>query len=220
MFTITAGVEMNEYLNRPYVGLSYSIAYEWPRAGYLYQRIEAGGFINNGIEQGQIGYLIRYFSPLFNAMGRYNYRVFASGRYRIGLNRFEDEFLQFSKTEDIRGFSGINLRGNQLTSLQLESVCYSPHKPLGFRFVYFIFMDAGMITNHSKVLIKNPIYTGFGAGLRFKNENLVFTTIQIRLAYYPLMPEETSPEYLQLTGIPDKRFDNFIMPKPEILPYK
>lgn len=220
MLILTAGIEMNEYLNRPYVGISYSIASEWTNFGYMYHRIDAGSFINEGIEQGQIAYNLKYFSPLMNAEGRFNYRLFAGVNYRIGLNRFEDEFLQFSKTDDIRGLTGNNLRGNQLLSANLESVCYSPHKPLGFRFVYFVFFDAGMITNHNKVLIKNPVYTGFGAGLRFRNENLVFSIIQIRVSYYPLIPEDTNPEYLQITGVADKRFDGFVVPRPEILEYK
>jgi hypothetical protein len=220
MLTVTSGIEMNEYLNRPYLGFNYSLAGEWLDIGYLYQQLEVGGFINEGIEQGEISYNLKYFTPLMNSIGRYNYRLFAAAKYRIGLNRFEDEFLQFSKNDDIRGLTSINLRGNQLMSINLESVCYSPHKPLGFRFVYFLFIDAGLITNRNKVLIKNPVYTGFGAGLRFKNENLVFTTIQMRLSYYPLIPDNTSPEYLQFNGVPDHRFDNFIIPRPEILEYK
>jgi hypothetical protein len=155
-----------------------------------------------------------------NLEGQYNYRLFANANYKIGLNRFTDEFLQLSKKSDIRGLTGNSLRGNQLLSFNLESVCYSPHKLLGFRFVYFLFFDAGLITSQNQLLIKNPLYTGFGAGLRFKNENLVFTTIQIRLSYYPVVPEDTSPEYFHFTGIPDQRFDNFIIPKPEVLQYK
>ncbi len=220
MLNLTMGIEMNEYLNRPYLGLSYSIAKEWANAGYLYQRLDIGGFIDEGIEQGQVDYSLDYFSSLMNPAGRYNYRLFVSANYRIGLNRFEDEFLQLSKLDDIRGLTSSELRGNQLISLKLEGVCYSPHKPLGFGFKYFVFVDAGMITNRNKVLINNPVYTGFGAGLQFKNENLVFTTIQLRLAYYPIVPENTSPEYFQFTGIPNRRFDDFVVPRPKILQYK
>ena len=64
------------------------------------------------------------------------------------------------------------------------------------------------------------MYTGFGAVIKLKNENLVFSTIQIRLAYFPLVPEETNPEYLQITGVSDKQFNDFVVPRPEIVEYR
>lgn len=220
LLTFTGGLEINEFGNRPYVGLSWSWARPNIGFGYIMHKIEYGTFIHNGIEQGKLNASLKYISPLFNSEGRYNYRVFTELRYEGGFNRFDYEFLQLNKNNGIRGLDSPELRGNQFVSANLDGVCYSPHKILGFRFIYFAFVDFGLINHRSNTLLQNSIYTGFGAGLRLKNENLVFSTVQLRLSYYPVMPENATVEYLHLSGVSDKRFDRFVIPKPQILEYR
>lgn len=215
----TTGVEYNEYFNRPYFGVRYAWGKGIRKIGYLYHRIDYGTFLNYGIEQGLLVYKLKYFTNLLNNSGRYFYRIFADMTYKSGYNRFEDEFMEFTKSDGIRGLSSEELRGNQRMNLSLESVCYSPHELLGFRFVYFLFFDAGIISNRNLVLIQNHLYSGFGGGIRIRNENLAFDTVILRFGYYPILPENASPEYIELTSIRNPRLDNFIIQRPEIIKY-
>ncbi len=220
LLTLTGGMEINEFKNRPYVGLSYSWARGNLGIGYLMQKIEYGTFINNGPEQGKLNYQLKYISLLLNQEGRFNYRVFGELAFEAGLNRYSYEFLELNESMGTPGLEGTELRGDQLVRFNLESVCYSPHRPLGFRFVYFLFVDAGMVHYKVQSFLDSPVYAGFGAGLRFKNENLVFSTVQLRLGYYPVLPEDTNVDYIQLSGIGDPRFERFTIPKPKIVEYK
>lgn len=220
LLTLTGGYEITEFLNRPYLGLSYSWGKGSQGFGYLYQKIEYGTFLNKNIEQDKFNYSFKYISPLMNSTERYNYRIFTNLSYTGGFARFDDEYLELSNDNGIRGLNSTVLRGNQQLSLNIEGVCYSPHQPLGFRFVYFLFVDAGIISYQKNQLFANPIYTGFGAGLRIKNERLVFSALQIRLAYYPVIPEMSTTENFQIRGVSDPVFNNFIIPKPEILKYQ
>jgi len=215
----TTGVEYNEYFNRPYFGVSYAWGKRIRKIGYLYHRIDYGTFLNYGIEQGLLVYTLKYFTNILNNSGRYFYRIFADLTYKSGYNRFEDEFMEFTKSDGIRGLSSEELRGNQRMNLSLESVCYSPHELLGFRFVYFLFFDAGIISNRNLVLIQNHLYSGFGGGIRIRNENLAFDTVVLRFGYYPVLPENALPEYIELTSIRNQKLDNFIVQRPEIIKY-
>ncbi len=217
--TLTGGVEVNQYFNRPYFGISYAWGNIVNKVGYLYQRIEYGSFFNYGIEQGLLIYSAKYFTNRFNSMGRYSYRLFFDLTYKKGYSRFEDEFMEFTKLDGIRGLSSEELRGNQRLNLSFESICYSPHHIFDFRFVYFLFFDAGIISNTSSILIRNHLYTGFGGGVKIRNENLIFDTVRIRIAYYPLLPEGASPEYIRLTSTRYPQLDNFVVQRPQILQY-
>ena len=217
--TVTTGVEFNEYYNRPYFGLRFSCGKQFDRVGYLYNRIDYGAFLNYGVEQGMLVYNVKHFTNLINSSGRYLYRIFTDITYKAGYNRFEDEFMEFDKKDGIRGLDSESLKGNQRLNLSLEGVCYSPHELVGFRFTYFLFFDAGIIANKDLILIRNHLYTGVGGGLRIRNENLAFDTILLRFGYYPVLPENASPEYIDLTSIRNPRLDNFIVQRPEIIQY-
>jgi hypothetical protein len=220
LLTLTGGYEISEFYNRPYLGMSYSLGKGNNGMGYLYQKLEYGTFLNEGIEQDKLNYMLNYISPLLNSKGRYNYRVFSNLIYTAGFARFDYEFLELTDPQGIRGLNSSILRGNQELIAKMEGVCYSPHKILGFRFVYFLFLDVGTITYQQKGLFSNPIYTGIGAGLRFRNERLVFSTVQLRFSYYPILPDLSTTENIQLTGISDQKFNQLTIPKPEILKYR
>ncbi len=217
--TFTAGLEKSEYVDRPYLGFAYSFGAFGTKFGLLYYKIQYGTFFNEGTEQGTFKFMFHNFSPLFNKEGRYNYRLFTKINYKTGINRFEDEFIQFENNTNIRGLTSQNMKGSQLFNIKFETVCYSPHYFLGFRFLYYLFVDGGLINFKNKLLINNPVYSGFGAGIRIRNENLVFNTIELRFSYYPVVPENSSTEYIRLSGIDMPKPESFIIPKPEVLDY-
>jgi len=219
LVTFTAGLEENEFFDRPYLGFSYSFGALGDRFGFLYYAIEYGTFFNEGIEQSTISLRFKNFSPLINREGRFQYRFFTKINYKTGANRLDDEFIELGDNNYIRGLTSENLRGTQRLNINFESVCYSPHYILGFRFLYFLFIDAGMINYNHELLVQNPVYTGFGAGIKIKNENLVFNTILLRFSYYPLVPEDPDLEYIYLSGAKTPQHESFIVPKPEILKY-
>ena len=217
--TFTTGVESDQFTNRPYLGLSCAWGNLIRNFGYLYNRFDYGTFFNYGIEQGLLIYKFKYFTNLLNKSGRYSYRIFSDFAYKRGYNRFNDEFMELSPDNGIRGLKSEKLRGNQLMNLSLESVCYSPHVVMGFRFVYFLFFDTGIIANQKQLLINNHLYTGFGGGIKIRNENLIFDTLLLRFGYYPLLPEQANVRYIDLTSTRSPHLDNFVLQRPEIIGY-
>ncbi len=217
LLTFSAGFEKDEFYERPYIGFSYSFGAFGPKFGMIFFRIEYGTFFNNGMEQGTINLLFQNYSPLLNQEGRYNYRLFTKINYKTGINRFNDEFLKLDNNNNIRGLKNASLKGDQLFNINFETVCYSPHNILGFRFVYFLFIDAGIINTKNKILAESPVYSGIGAGIRIKNENLVFNTIQLRFSFYPIAPANSELQYVYLSGMTAPQHESFIIPKPQVI---
>jgi hypothetical protein len=218
--SFTGGIEFDEFYKRPYFGINISHGSHIKNIGYLRKQVAFGGFIHHNLEQGLLITQLNYFTDLINMLNRYKYRIFVDLQYKAGYNRFEDEYMEFTKRDGIRGLASSALRGNQRLNLNIEPVCYSPHHLLGFKFVYYLFIDVGMIANESNILTNNRLYSGFGAGVRIRNDNLVFDAIHIRLGYYPVLPDDAIPEYIFLTSSSNKRIPNFVTPKPDILKYQ
>jgi hemolysin activation/secretion protein len=112
-------------------------------------------------------------------------RQFIDINYKYGIDRFVDEKITFDRAQDIRGFSNTEFFGDKKLIIKLETVGFSNMFYYGFRFAFYGFADFGFIGPEKRIVFDNPIQSGFGLGIRIRNENLVFNTFQIRLGYYP-----------------------------------
>ena len=86
------------------------------------------------------------------------------------------------------GFNSNSLSGTKRVLLTFQTQTYSPWNIAGFRFGPYFTYGIGMIGNNQIGLKKNSLYSQLGVGLLIKNENLVFNTFQISLAFYPKIP--------------------------------
>jgi hypothetical protein len=221
LFSLSGGVERNEFDTRPYAGFSLSQGRYIGKIGYLYTQLEAGGFFlkKDYMEQGVINVRMDYFTPLF-IINRFKFRHFISANYVEGINRFEDEYIGIGDEYDIRGFRyGLPL-GTKKVFLNYEADAFTPYYLYGFRFVFYGFLDFGLIGPADKKLHDGPFYSGFGIGARIRNERLVFETISIRLGYYPNHPEKKIPLFLHFSGRERLNIDNFNVTRPDIVRFK
>ncbi len=220
LMQITAGIEISDYYARPYLGASLSHGtYLW-RFGYFYNRADVGGYYyNNTFEQNVVSLTTKYFTHLINK-GRFKYRFFANANYRIGINRFEDEFTSIENNQGIHGLKSSNqLKGTQKLAVNLEADAFTPYYIYGFRFVLFGFTDFALIGMSDNNIFSNRLFSGIGLGLRLRNERLVFNTLQIKIAYYPNAPDEADKEYFSVSGEKKLRPENFFISAPEIIEF-
>ncbi|CAN5595598.1 hypothetical protein BH11BAC3_BH11BAC3_32070 [soil metagenome] len=66
-----------------------------------------------------------------------------------------------------------------------ETVFFNMKKYWGFRLALFLFGDLSLLTPVNLSLNKSDLYSAFGAGIRTRNENLVFGTIELRSYFFP-----------------------------------
>ena len=190
---IVYGFDVNEFGNRHYAHLYLSNGNLLVnRQGYLYLSGGIGGYFkNNDYEQGLIQGSLNFISRQVNA-GRKRFRLFGKANYMLGIRRFEIEELNLTRKEHIRGFSSRDAVGKQRLSLSLEYVLFLRQQFYKFNMAMYGFADVGVIGSNRTFIFTEKYYSGLGVGLRLHNENLVFKTFQLRLAFYPFPPSDMS----------------------------
>lgn len=221
LLKLTSGLEKGEFQDRYYVGATASWANNIQGVGFLSTSVNFGGYLNKGIEQGLLNINAMHISNLFGNV-RHSFRNFTEVKYYQGINRFDDEFVSIFGAQGIRGLNYLALRGNKKVTLNTELVYFSPQYIWGFRFVYYAFIDGGLIDFNNKRLLTNRAFTSIGAGVRIKNERLVFNTLQISFRLFPwggFLPDETKT-YVELKGRPDRSINDYSNKRPEILEFR
>jgi len=214
---ITAGLENSEFFRRLYSSISFSKGNYLKNIGYYYNSLSIGGFINKRrFEQGMINCQLNYFTNLLR-IKNFRLRQFANINYSIGIRRFEGDMMNINNENGIRGLRSDSLTGTQKLALNLETVAFSPFYVFGFRFAFFGFVDLGLIGSSKESIFSNDLYSGLGVGIRFRNENLVFKTFQIRFAFYPLVPQDAIKQLMYLSGEKVLAPEDFYAKAPKIL---
>ena len=216
---ITVGKELGEFYKRYYTGLRLSTGKFIPGRGFIFGEANLGGFLKKGIyEQGILNFRVNGFSDLFH-INRYSLRQFFKIEYTKGFRRFNEEYITINDDDGIRGLNSIYLRGTKKLMFNIETLVFTPFQPIGFQFAFFGFADFAVISSEQN-LFKGDLYSGFGLGLRIRNDNLTFNTFQIRLGYYPKVPINTSSWDFNISGTTTDQQDNFRMESPAVIAFE
>jgi len=128
-------------------------------------------------------------------------------------------YIDLDNMQDIRGFDDTKARGQQRLIINFESVAYTPWDLVGFRFAMFGFFDIGFIGKANSNIFTDKSYVGFGAGVRMRNENLVFKTVQLQITYYPDIDGKDKIS-ISLSGKPNLNLPGFGVKCPEIIKFE
>ena len=217
ILNFTFGPEFGEFNRRFYMSLGLAWGGLAANLGYVYANAELGGFSSSlkSPDQGVLHLNTNYFTNLF-IINRFKSRHFINFDYIKGVERFEDEYLYIEDNRGIRGYHNDMAKGTKRATLNYEVAAFSPYYFYGFRFVFFGFMDFGLIS-FSEPLLQSQLHSGFGLGVRIKNERLTFETIQLRIGYYPTLPDSKFPVALHLSGEKKLNPRDFYVSKPDII---
>ena len=152
--------------------------------------------------------------------GRSRVRNFVNIDYTKGFDRNTDEYLNFSKENGFSGFRNDSARGAHRLTLSLESVVFRPGNFYGFRFALFGFTDFSYLTRSNQLYSDGFSLAALGFGIRIRNDNLVFNTLQIRIGFYPNPPQYSKLNFITVSGEKLLRPDNFDPGPPTVIPYR
>lgn len=219
--TISYGYDANEFGDRHYLHLLTSLGKRISKQkGYLFTEAEIGGYFNKShFEEGLISANLGFISKLQPA-GQKQMRSFANIDYTLGIRRFEIEKLTLNRAEQIRGFNSDEATGTQRLTLKLEHVIFLPRQFYKFNIAFFSFADLGVIGPNNRIIFKEDYYSGIGLGLRLHNENLVFETFRLRLAFYPFHPKDVNFIGFILDEQSKQRYNSFEPTRPEPIHFK
>ncbi len=221
LFAFTLGTENTEFGNRSYAGMQFAKGkYISVNRGYFYVLANAGTYLKQKqAQQGVIGVQGFYFSPLMR-LGKGQTRQFINLGFTYGINRDALDYLNISGRDGIIGVNSEGLRGDKRLTLGFETVLFSHKSIFGFRVAHFAFANLGLVSLKDKLLIQSRVYQGYGIGFRIRNENLTFNTFQIRLGYYPNIPDISSPFRAAFDGSQPLRLRDFDISAPSIIPLR
>ncbi|MBC7905073.1 MAG: hypothetical protein H7Y27_16715 [Gemmatimonadaceae bacterium] len=185
--SVTAGWIRKQAVNRPYVGLSFQKYYFTVSEAYYNLTFRAGSYYRKKkLEDADLLFNMDYFSRLMALGSRWKQRSFISTSIGGQFNKILNEPLflesQYGLPE-LRNDRLIN--GDARATVKAESVFYSPFQILNFRFAPFMFGNITALTAPRDRLVDSKLYSSIGAGLRTRNESLVFSTVEMKAYYFP-----------------------------------
>jgi hypothetical protein len=180
---VTGGYVREVQLERPYGAfkIRYTVA---NKRGNFYRLVfQTGGYIRNDkfedfVVQGGAAHFTRALN-----VNRSKVRGLLSAEYTQIINRSVANWLKMSN-QYIPGFSADSVIADSRLVMSLQTVLYTPRAILGFRMAPFTQID--MVSIRCTVCdYHQNMYWGLSAGLRTRNENLIFGTIELKATYIP-----------------------------------
>lgn len=224
---LNVGWENREFYGRWYAALEFNHQKVDRHTHYWDYNLRLGCFFRQGqVEQGQFDYQMIFYSRLF-IHKKMKFRYYVKNRYTWGINRFAYEGLNLNNENGIRGFSTSQLIGSQRFVFNLEGIIFFPKPIIGFRFALLSFVDVAWLGGKKLAYLQNLNPTiapqnwvlGLGFGLRFRNENLIFKTVELRGTYYPFSPTDVSLFSFGIVSNLSLKIRDFVG-KPSILVYQ
>ena len=192
LLSLTAGYDVNRAVARRYLAVRLATGAFSNRHGYFYGAVDLGAYQrldqSRGWEQGLLSTEFTSFTRLYH-VGNWQYRHFLSSRAVVGFRRRPGEFLQgITNERGLRGFSpAAPVLATSRFVVNYETTLFTPLSLLGFRLAGIAFADAAWVSERpgGGSPFGNAPYTGFGLGLRLRNEYTALRTFQFLVGYYP-----------------------------------
>lgn len=186
--SVVAGWQKQRDLERPYGGIKATEYIATNRGDFIQLSLKSGGYLNNGkIQDGSLLLGATLFSRII-FWNTTKIRQYANLSYSQLFDRLTSPQLRIDNGYGLRGFLSDSVYGTKRLSLQLETEFYLKRKILGFKFAPFPYGDLTVITPEGKPYSQSSLYASIGGGIRARNENLVFNTIEARAYYFPIAP--------------------------------
>lgn len=175
--------------------------------------IEAGAgsfFTDDRTEDGVMFIRGQYYSKLYNVKKSKVRHQFGGGYARAFNNRVR-ELLTLNN--ELRGFGADSLFGFQRFSMRSETTVFTPLQFLGFRFAPFLSLEGAYLKQKVPDGSEGNFYWGSTGGVRIRNENLIFGTVEFRAFWYPkTVPGVVPLSFKVTTNVRIKYSGSFVSP--------
>lgn len=184
-FSVITGWTDKQNRVRPYMGLDMSFNHFTRRESYCNYTLRIGGYtFRRHYEDVSILANLEYFSRL-KSMGRWKQRTFITAGIATQINKQLDEPLLLESQYGLPEYQDIHLGGDHRITVKAESVFFTNWSLAAFKFAPFVFGNGSLLTPVGQPIVNTKFYNTVGAGLRSRNESLVFGTLEFRAYYFP-----------------------------------
>ena len=185
-FSITGGWTDKNARVRPYMGLDLQLNYFSKKKNYYHYTLRIGGYqYQKKYEDISILGNVEFFSRLKKLGKRWRQRTFITAGITTQIRKQLAEPLFLESQYGLPEYQNIFLGGDHRLTLKAETVMFNNWRIVNFRFAPFVFGNASLLTPVGEPLIKTKFYNSLGAGMRSRNESLVFGTLELRGFFFP-----------------------------------
>lgn len=190
--SFTTGWEKEQERQRQYTGVELYRNVVDKKGAFFTYSAKLASYFYKGPEDALALIDINRFSRLY-PLGKFNVRHQLGLGYANQFNQVEKRPLNINDTNGLTNFRTDSLLGNQRLNFRYDVFVFSPWKVLGFRIASTARTELVYLTQPGRPFIqKGNFFSAFSGGLRIRNENLVFNTIEARVIYYPRTVERIS----------------------------
>jgi hypothetical protein len=216
--SLTGGAVKRQQQLRPYSGIDIGLTNFRKQGFYSNYTLRLGGFFfRQRFEDVAVLFNIDHFTRLKKINTKWYQRTFISTGITSEINPVFNSPLFLNSQYGLPYFNPNNINSDLRTTVKVESVYYNTKKILGFRLAPFVFTDFSLLKPIKQNLGKSDLFTAIGGGLRTRNENLVFGTIELKGYYFPRTNGDMKGWKVELnTNIRFKYISSFIK-RPDVV---
>lgn len=214
---LTTGWYKQLQMKRLYTGVDANL-YVVTNSGYVRQYfLRTETFLNKGkIQDAAVLMGASIFSRIFSYRNL-KIRQYLRMSFTKQFNRLGLEPLGINNVFGLQYISSDSASGHQRSSVHTETFFFLKYKALGFKFATFASTDIALITPEHKNAENSGFYLGLGGGIRTRNENILFGTIELRFMYFPRKSLQHNAFKLTIDTNLRFRYNNSYVKEPDII---
>ena len=174
----------------------------------------ASSYMDKALQDFRLLVSLEQFSKLKYLNNGFGYRQILNLSFTQTLKNKYNEALRINSIYGIPQLNREQIKGGTRISGNWESVLYNNRALWGFKSAPFVFGNITYIRTMGDPILKGDIYTAIGSGMRVRNENLVFGTIELKGCYFPRTNRQLSPWNFSLITNLRYKYNSNIVEKP------
>jgi len=185
--SVTGGWTNKFGIERWYSGIDLEKSYYNKNGTYFNWAIKGGSYLNKGdIEDANLLVSADVFSKLYQ-LGNSHWllRHFIDGSMTKQYKALLNVPLMMNSSLGIPQLVDPDTLCNTRFTLNVQSVFFNTYSFAGFRFAPFTFGTICYVRTQAASFGKGDGYTALGLGVRSRNENLIFGTMELKGTYFP-----------------------------------
>ena len=216
--SLIGGWSNTEDQKRPYYGVEFEGSRFTSKKIFSSYKLRAGGYFNRGkFEDINLLVSIDHFTRLRKLSAVWLNRNFLSFSFTRQVNYSLNRPLFLRSDFGLPYFSNGMVNADERITARMETVFFNLNKTLGFRLAPFLFYDIALLKPTRQPFSKLDGYSAIGGGIRARNENLVFGTIELKGFYFPRTIDGMQNWKIDLVTKVRFKFNSTFVRKPDFI---
>lgn len=217
-FTTTMGQYIRENETMPYIGYQFESYHLSTSETFRHFNINVGSsYGDKQLQDFRFLASLEQISKIHYLESGYRYRQIINLSFAETLKNKFNEALLINSIYGIPQLSRERIRGGTRLSANWESIWYNSRAFYGFRSSPFVFANITYIRTVGEPIKSGDIYSAVGSGIRVRNENLIFGTIELKGFYFPRTNLQLSPWNLTISTNMRFKYNSSLLNKPDFV---